>query len=56
MKKEIAVRIGVIALILVLLVIFVLVLLGMLESFYFWIAIVIAAIIAFWVLPKISKK
>ncbi len=45
---------GILALIAVLLVSLLLMLFGKLDPLYFWILIILSAVFAFWVLPKIT--
>ncbi len=55
MKQNPLLKTGIIALIVVLLVSLVLMLFGKLDPLYFWILIILSAVFAFWVLPRLNK-
>ncbi len=55
MKRNPFLKTGILALIVLLLFSLVLMLFGKLDPLYFWILIILSAIFAFWVLPRLKK-
>jgi len=55
MKQNLLLKTGILALIVLLLVSLVLMLFGKLDPLYFWILIILSAVFAYWILPKLGK-
>lgn len=54
-QKKPLLKIGILLLIVLLLVSLVLMLFGKLDPSYFWILIILSAVFAYWILPKLQK-